>query len=190
VIYLFSKMKDYYRILDIRKEASQRVIFKAFRKEYLSSSNNLAKAQAVFSAYLILSQNSRKYFEILQKQLSANKRLNPKYLNIIANQNTAAKQIIKDLETSPHQIKIILKKYPLQEIALSLVAVFFGFTKTYISWALIVILILIAHFWLLEENSLTYLSRLGLLLLAFILFQKGVMNSRKEKIDQIIKAHT
>ena len=191
MIYLFSKMKDYYRILDIRKEASQRAIFKAFRKEYLSSSGDFVKAQEVFSAYLILSQNSRKYFDILQKRSGDSKRRNQKYLNIITLQSAKADLIFEDLNTRPDQIISVLKKPPFKEAAQGLMAIFLNIADSSFAWAFRLIFISIVIFAVVDNsNTLTYLTSFGLLVFAFILFQKGVMNSRKEKIDQIIKAHT
>jgi hypothetical protein len=184
-------MKNFYQVLGLSQEASQRSVFRAFRKKYPSPLNNSARTQEVLTAYLVLSQNSRKYFDILQKQLEANKTPNKKYLKIISNQSAKADLILQNLSTKSDQIISVLKKSPFKEAALGLIGISLNINDSSFAWAFRLIFISIVLFVVIENsNILTYLTGLALLIFAAILLERGVVNSRKEKIDKIISDYS
>lgn len=180
-----NRLKDYYRILGLKRSASSWAIFKHFRKRFLKVKASKEVSKELWCSYAILQEPSRKYYDLVLKQESLGKSPNPKYLRVLEQRDKEAKLIYYQ-QTKFESIKGELKEIDFGRIALNFFELIMGGGIDYSAIAILFLLgglsgmvYGIIHSSALIALPFAMLGALGLWILNY-----AIMKFRKESIDK------
>ncbi|MCH8556159.1 MAG: hypothetical protein LAT76_13450 [Schleiferiaceae bacterium] len=184
------QLNNYYEILQVPTDASAFKIFTAFRKLYLRDDLDLGKRERILKGYLVLQEESRKFYDLVLRQ-HKQKSLNVKYLSIVERKEKMALELLEKQTHAPDLLLGPLKKYPLTDSAIELLAWFIGGSLSWIGAGSLALLaaIIMVFFSLSRVEVTVLLLALPILAIGVFMHNYGVLKSKQEKLDAIIAQH-
>ena len=163
-------------------------VFKEFRARFLKDGESLILKEQALTAYIVLQENSRKYYDIILEQQQNNRPLSPKYLAIVERKEKKAKEVFDNLSDNANTLIEPLVNYPWSGVWR---AFFDMFLEVYYSWIAIGLVITIvgiitALFTLNNGNWIVFLICLLFSALGLALHNRGILKYKKQEIDWII----
>ena len=181
-------LKDYYQILGLSKKASALQVFKEFKARFLKDEEPTQAKQQVLTAYIVLQEHSRKYYDILLEQHKNNRPLSPKYVAIIEMREKKAKEVLENTGGNSKVLIEPLVDYPWSGVWESF---FDMFMEVYYSWIAIGLVVTVASiitavFTLKNGNWIAFVVCLVFSALGIVLHNRGILKYKKQKVDWII----
>lgn len=181
-------MKDYYKVLKLSKYASSFKIFKEFRSKYLLKNLDPSERSQILTAFIILQESSRKFYDIALQQHIDGVRVNPKYISIIKRLEEKAKDIEKD-EDRINKIEKILKKFPLAHSIIEFFSMMIF--QVSIGWIalgifLFFISLVFTAYYISEGNLHAIFVTSSIMFFSIFIHNYGILKYRKEEIEYIL----
>lgn len=102
-------MENYYKILNLNSKASQKKIFKKFRRLIISENNNSEQTKSFLKAYFVLQEDSKKFYDLIIIKRIEKK----KYIDVVNRKEKRANQFYENYLNDNSLINKPLKSFPL-----------------------------------------------------------------------------
>ncbi|MCP4181690.1 MAG: hypothetical protein GY756_28320 [bacterium] len=181
-------MKDYYKILGVKRKASQNRIFRRFRSQILELDINSDKVQDLIAGYLILQKKPRKLYNVLLLQYESKKVLSDKYVNALKGNENKAQHLSKKYENDRDFFLESLTKKPTVELLLSAIGPITGTdlsTPTSLGFGSLLIGTILIVIGLSRLNSAFLIISVFLMIIGIILCRKGITEWRRENFKRV-----
>ena len=179
-------MKNYYEILNIQESTGSLKIFKEFKKLYLNTNNKLNRLE-LLSAYFVLQETSRKFYNISLKQYNNGEKINPNYKSVVEYQEKRARDIIDYDKKKFELLNKYLTDYPIGASSIETIELVTG---NNIGWTALGISLSLFGIISIGKNIIN--AQWYLLLISLILFiigvfmhNHGILKIKKEKTEKL-----
>lgn len=171
-----------YNILDVQNNQSTLRYFKAFSRKYLAA-QSVQERQSAIAAYLILSSEFKKHYDVLLEQHKSGIALNQKYVKVVENRVQMAKRLLDERKHT--SLKQRLNHFPWTSLLLDVLNIVF---EAGLRTATVGLMLLFAAFGLLVYAMVLpswtpAIIGFTALFPSYLIFERGVWEDRKERFD-------